>query len=179
MFKLRSGNKPEFRELSGVASPNKKVDATAVTDKLKDKVASVASVKDKVSSVKDKVKSVAKVKDKVASVKGKVANVKSKALSTKEAVGKVGKKLATKGVTKGAQRALTSVGRVGTAGALGTAGAAMGLGGAAAGILKGHADMPNLVGKETAKSLSAGAYGMQSNKKGSKNLRGTFFGSMK
>ena len=83
MFNLRSGNNPEFRKLSGVASPNKKVDATDVAAKLKDKVASVANVKDKVSSVKDKVKSVANVKDKLSSVRdSKVGEkLKSKVVS--------------------------------------------------------------------------------------------------
>jgi len=105
MFNLRSGNKPEFRKLSGVASPNKKVDATAVTDKLKEKVASVANVKDKVSSVKDKVKSVANVKDKLSNVKSKAANVKNKLSSVKDS--KVGEKIQSKITSKAAIKVAT------------------------------------------------------------------------
>ena len=45
MFRLRSGNKPEIRELSGIASPNK-VDASAISDK-------VSNVKDKLKSAKN------------------------------------------------------------------------------------------------------------------------------
>jgi len=80
MFNLRSGNKPEFRKLSGVASPNKIVDATAVTDKLKEKVASVANVKDKLSSVKEKVSS------KVSSAKDKAKDLVSKAATARDVV---------------------------------------------------------------------------------------------
>tara|TARA_B100000073_G_C23605349_1_gene522175 strand:- start:185 stop:703 length:519 start_codon:yes stop_codon:yes gene_type:complete len=96
MFKLRSGNKPEFRKLSGVASPNKKVDATAVTDKLKEKVASVANVKDKVSSVKDK----------LSSVKSKAAGIKDKMKSVRDS--KVGEKIKSKITTKAGLKVATA-----------------------------------------------------------------------
>ena len=97
MFKLRSGNKPEFRKLSGVASPNKKVDATAVTDKLKDKAKSVANVKDKLKSVKDS-KIAGKIQSKVIS-KG-VSKAGGKLLRKAGLVPGVGYALAAKDVGK-------------------------------------------------------------------------------
>ena len=86
MFRLRSGNKPEIRELSGIASPNKEVDASAISDK-------VSNVKDKLKSVKD-----TKVAKKV------ISKAKTKAVS------KVAQQGLKRGGAKAAARLVPGVG---------------------------------------------------------------------
>ena len=159
MFRLRSGNKPEIRELSGIASPNKEVDASAITDK-------VSNVTDKLKNVKPNVNAPKPTKSKNTKVSKDTKPNTTVKDSTKFTAKQVIKK---KGVQPVVQAGLTRVGAKTVARAI--PGAGYGLLAADAGKLMlkqkatGYAEI-DARSPGTSKHLETGAYGNQAGVRG-------------
>ena len=162
-----------FGEGTGSSPKKQLVDAS----NLKDKVASVANVKDKLSSVKDKVKSVANVKDKVSGVKDKLKSVKDSKIG-----GKIQSKMISKGASKAGGKLLRKAGAKGAARLVPGVGYALAAKDAGKFMMEQKAKGYAALDKKspgTSRRLETGAYGMQAGTEGGKKVRGTFFGSMK